>query len=81
MNSMTKKEAMAKRYLTLDDLRRLDFDMLTPAIAAKYLRCAPYSITVQAHECKEKLGYPVIITNRRVKIPRIGFINYMEGKQ
>ena len=76
---MTKKEAMEKRYLTLDDLRQLDFDMLTPAIVAKYLRCDKYAINVQARQDKSRLGFNVIQIGSRVLIPREGFIKFAEG--
>ena len=78
---MTLAEARAQKTLTLQDLKHIDSDYLTPAVAAKILRCCPYSINVQAHDDASKLGYPVCVQGRRVRIPRLPFINYMEGQR
>jgi len=43
------------------------------------LHCDPYAINVQAHADPSKLGYKVNIQGRRVRIPRLAFIQYMEG--
>lgn len=76
---MTIKEANEKKNLSLDDLREIDSDFLTPQIAAKFLRCAPYSINLQAMEDPQKLGYRVNVQGKRVRIPRLAFIKFMEG--
>lgn len=76
---MTLKEAKAQRSLTLQDLREIDSEFLIPAVVAKVLHCDPYAINVQAHADARKLGYPINIQGRRVRIPRLAFIRYMEG--
>lgn len=65
--------------MTLDDLRSMDRETITPAIASKVLNCNPQWIRITAHQNKSRLGFPVIILNRRIKIPRLAFIRFMEG--
>lgn len=65
--------------MTLEELKKLDKDVITPAVAAQVLQCDPHWIRVAAHQDKSLLGFPVIILNSRVKIPRLAFIKYMEG--
>lgn len=65
--------------MTLEELKKLDKDVITPAEAAQVLQCDPHWIRVAAHQNKSLLGFPVIILNSRVKIPRLAFIKYMEG--
>ena len=65
--------------MTLEELKKLDKDVITPAVAAQVLQCDPHWIRVAAHQDKSLLGFPVIILNSRVKIPRFAFIKYMEG--
>lgn len=65
--------------MTLDDLRSMDRETITPAIASKVLNCDPQWIRVAAHQNKSLLGFPVMILNSRVKIPRLAFIKFMEG--
>lgn len=77
---MTLKEAKARKELTLQDLREIESDFLIPAVVAKVLHCDPYSINVQAHADASKLGYKVNIQKRRVRIPRLAFIKYMEER-
>ncbi len=70
---------MAKK-LTLDDLRKMDCDMLTPAQVAPVLGVDPHWIRVAAREHPEWIGFPVLIVRSRTKIPRLGFISWMEGR-
>ena len=65
--------------MTLDDIRAMDKEIITPAIAAQVLNCDPQWIRVAAHQDKSMLGFPVTIIRSRVKIPRLAFIKYMEG--
>lgn len=50
---------------------------LTPAEIAEVLQCDPQSIRVQAQADPYKLGYPVIVLNRRIRIPRIPFLKFL----
>lgn len=65
--------------MTLDDIRAMDKEVITPAIAAQVLGCDPHWIRVAARDHREWLGFPVIRINSRTKIPRLAFIRYMEG--
>ena len=62
--------------MTLDDIRRMDRAVITPAIAAQVLSCDPAYIRVAA---PEQLGFPVVRIGSRTKIPREAFVRYMEG--
>lgn len=66
--------------MTLDDLKRLDREFLTPAQVADVLGCDPQGIRVWARQRPEGLGFPVCIVGSRTKIPKRPFIQFMEGK-
>ena len=77
---MTLKDATEKgRSITLDDLRSIDREFITPVIAANILGCDPHYIRLTAREAPEELGYNVTRIGRNTKIPRIGFIRFLEG--
>ena len=65
--------------MTLDELKAMDRDTLTPAIVGSVLHCTPYYITIQARTNPEALGFPVCVIGSRTKIPRLAFIRWMEG--
>lgn len=68
--------------MTLSDIKALDRDWLNASEVAAVLGTDGQGIRTWAHECPEKLGFPVVITGRkgrRVKIPKAGFLAYMEG--
>ena len=65
--------------MTLDDLRQMDTEVLTPAVVGKVLHCDPYAISLQARDCPAALGFPVIRTGTRTRIPRLAFIRFLEG--
>ncbi|WP_122788787.1 DNA-binding protein [Intestinibacillus sp. Marseille-P6563] len=65
--------------MTLSDLKTMDAETITPAVAAELLGCNPHYIRVAAHQDKSLLGFPVILLGNRVKIPRVAFIKFMEG--
>lgn len=69
-----------KKY-TLNDIRGMEKDWLTPAEVAPVLGCTGYAINQQAFSNASLLGFPVIIIGKRVKVPRIGFIKFMEGEK
>jgi len=66
--------------MSLDDLKRLDREFLTPAQVAEVLGCDPQGIRVWARQRPEGLGFPVCLVGSRVKIPRRAFVAWMEGK-
>lgn len=77
MTSVT--QPSRKRKYTLDEIKAMDRDMITPAIASGVVGCDPYYITVQAKEDPAALGFPVCVVGTRTKIPRLAFIRWVEG--
>lgn len=65
--------------MTLQDIKQMDKDVITPAEAAQVVGCDPQQLRLTAREKPENLGFPVIIVRSRIKIPRVAFIRYMEG--
>lgn len=66
--------------MSLDDLKRIDREYLTPAQVAEVLGCDAQDVRVAARECPERLGFPVCVIGSRTKVPRRAFIAWMEGK-
>lgn len=68
--------------MTYAEIKASDKDFLTPNDVAGVLRCNPHEIRLKARDEKWRplLGFPVVCIGNRVKIPRIGFINFWEGK-
>lgn len=71
--------------MTLDELRTLDKEFLTPAEIAPILGCAAYNINVQVRQDKEtgvnSFCFPTIKIGTRIKIPRRAFIAAMTGEE
>ena len=65
--------------LTLNDIRAMDQETITPAVAAQVIGCDPNYIRVAARQAPHLLGFPIIRIGSRTKIPRMAFIRYMEG--
>lgn len=66
--------------MTLDEMRACPREYLIPREVAPLLGCDPYAINVAAKRCPERLGFNVCVIGTRVKIPRLGFIKWMEGE-
>lgn len=71
--------------MTLDEIRKSDKEMLTPADIAPLLGVDKYSISVQVKEDKQNgrnsFPFPTIRIGTRTKIPRRAFIKAMEGTE
>ena len=65
----------------LNDIEALKNDFLTPAQAAPALGCDPNTIRIAARRAPEKLGFPVVVMGRRVKIPKEAFLRFMRGER
>lgn len=65
--------------MTLEELKRSEKIIITPAEAAPVLGCDPHWIRITARERPQALGFPVICMGSRVKIPRLPFIKFLEG--
>lgn len=69
--------------MTLDEIRNSDKVLLTPKDVATALGIDEQGLRVQAHDCPERLGFPVTICGRKgrsVRIPRLAFIRWIEGQ-
>lgn len=64
--------------MTIEQIRASDKVMLVPADIHEILGCEQYKINVMAHECPEKLGFAVNVMGRRVRIPRLAFLHWLE---
>lgn len=67
--------------MTLKELKSLKKNVITPAEAAQIIGCDPHYIRVQARTHPELLGFPVVVIGTRTKIPRLAFIQFMEGEK
>mgnify|MGYP002765956606 CR=1 FL=1 len=65
--------------LTIDDIKGMDKEMLTPAEASEVIGCNPHWIRLAAREKPELLGFPVIVIGNRTRIPRRAFVRFCEG--
>lgn len=66
--------------MTLDDVRKIDREYLLPSEVAAVIGCDPQAIRVWARQRPQELGFHVSVIGSRVKIPRLAFIRWMEGK-
>lgn len=66
--------------MTLNEIRSLDREYLVPAEVAQILGCDAQDIRVAARQHPERLGFNVSVIGTRVKIPRLGFLNWLEGR-
>lgn len=66
--------------MTLQDIKHMRKDTITPVEAATILGCDPHYIRVAAREAPERLPFNVFTCKSRVRIPRLAFIRFMEGK-
>ena len=66
--------------MTLDDLERLDKEMLVPKDIAPFLGCMPYTINVATKDGHNPFPFPIIRMGTRVRIPKMPFIKAMRGE-
>ena len=66
--------------MTIDQIRESDKTMLTPADVADVLKCDPQSIRTAAKQRPDLLGFNVAVIGSRTLIPRVGFLNWMDGR-
>jgi len=67
--------------MTLKDIEAMEAETLSPSQVGSIIGFNPQSIRIQAHENPELLGFPVICTKTRVRIPKQAFLAFMRGKQ
>lgn len=63
--------------MTIDEIRNSDKVVLTPTDIAPVLGVHPYSINKA--KMNGTLEFPATFIGKNLKIPRIPFLNYMEG--
>ena len=66
--------------MTIEDIKKMDKEILTPGDIAPVLGCDPNVIREQARQDIKQLGFSASKIRSRVKIPRKAFIDWFEGK-
>ena len=66
--------------MTLDEIRTSDKPFLIATDISDILGCDPHNIRLMAKQRPELLGFPVCVVGTRVKIPRVPFIQFLDGK-
>lgn len=69
-----------EKKICLEDLKKMTEDTITPAIAGEVLGCTGHLLGRMCHEEPYKVGFPFQCVGNKTIIPRVGFINWMEGK-
>ena len=67
--------------MTLDDIAKIPRDFLTPKQVAPYLHMCPYSISLTARDCPDRLPFPFIRSGNRTKIPKRPFLEAFGWKE
>lgn len=62
--------------MKLSDIEKLDKEFLLAADVAPVLDMNPQDLREQARTNPSMLGFPVIVTGTRVRIPKDGFLFY-----
>lgn len=60
--------------MTIEDIKKMDKEILTPGDVAPVLGCDPNLIRYQAKHDINSLGFPASKIGSRIKIPRKAFI-------
>lgn len=68
-------EAARAEYERLQAMEKVFY---VPQDVARILSVGSYAINLQAHSDAQKLGFPVLISGRRIRIPRAAFLDYLE---
>jgi len=66
--------------MTIQDIKNMNKEILTPGDIAPVLGCDPNVIRYQASKDIKQLGFPAAKIGTRVKIPKAGFIAWFEHK-
>lgn len=66
--------------MTLDEIRTSDKAFLIATDISDILGCDPHNIRLMAKQRPELLGFPVCVVGTRVKIPRVPFVQFFDGK-
>ena len=66
--------------MTMAEIRASTKEMLTPADISKVIGSDQQTIRETAKQHPERIGFPWCFIGTRMKIPREGFIRWMEGR-
>ncbi|MBQ9256202.1 MAG: hypothetical protein IJ181_03680 [Acidaminococcaceae bacterium] len=66
--------------MTMNEIRNSEKDILTAYDISEVMGSKPQTIRLSAKQHPELIGYPFAFHGNRMKIPRIGFINWFDGK-
>ena len=61
------------------ELEKMTRETISCEAAADVIGCNPQLLRIQARQCPQALGFPVIVIGNHVKIPRRPFIAFMRG--
>ena len=67
--------------MKMTEIRTAEKEMLTPADISTVLGSDPETIRITARQYPERIGFPYTFIGNRMKIPRLGFIRWMEGER
>ena len=67
--------------MTIEDVKKMDKPILSPAEVASVLHSSAAIIRWQAAHDASKLGFPCSRIGTRTKIPRLAFIAWFENKE
>ena len=65
--------------MTIEDIERMDCNLLTVKQVSQFLECDPQLIRDQADAEPKYLGFPISKICHAYKIPRAGFIAWAKG--
>ena len=65
---------------TIEELKAMTKEILTPGDVAPILNCDPQLIRIQAANDIHSLGFSASKLGSRIKIPRRAFIQWFEGE-
>ena len=71
----------ARMKYRLQDLRDMEDDVITPAIAGDVLGCTGHLLGRMCHDEPEKVQFHFQCIGNKTIIPREGFIAWMEGRR
>lgn len=71
---------MSKARYKLQDLRDMEDDVITPAIAGDVLGCTGFLLGRKCQENPGSVQFPFICIGNKTIIPREGFIRWFEGR-
>ena len=67
--------------MTYSEILTSNKDMLTPYDIAPLLGSDPATIRLTARDYPDRIGFPFTFCGSRMKIPRLGFLNWMKGEK